>query len=1149
LLSRNSLLKTENSPDVSSCKIDFGTSVRPQRVLWLLRALERSRTQALPSGGSRPISRSHYSRPQEALDGGAPSLSSLTGKLGIQTVPASQGFVWMKREQRCLQSKTQSHLPLQALASCTKGWEAHPPPGLQNCFPSTASAGPAWQNKHDGGWCEGRSIFAKEVLLLSHAANEETEAQRGIRMESGLDHDTELAPSLLGHYMQQPHQQVWFVPPFSFLTLLPASMCSGADVHMTSSDLAAYSRQARKSVFLLPIYFESPSTAAGAGDTVVGSLGKTVQSGLNLGLRDSGGREEAKQDKWSASRDAASILEEGPFLSESSLDAHDIQKSQRHRAHQQSVESYLEMLLCATSHAFPSLSSIAKFKLLLLQEASTALQAEGPWLPPTSPQASGTYLQQLHEGAQLLHCAPEVAPMARLISLVFGVKGITHTHTHIRHSKIIPTMHTGTWTFKDAVGSLIFTLGSTDILQSRIKDIRPQIIPPLSRMGGKLIVVLLSQKKSLNQLFYAKYLEPSQENEETKVKGGEVTCPSLNEVPDVNKRYEPGRGNNPNVKMWYIYTMNDIMPFAATWMELENLILNTHVATEDNLTPCCTVGKGTFPPQVKRLKPKDKMVKSTGTEALCEAIQMILSSLEGFPDHPGPWNSASSSVKEVDPLCLIGCCKDPSRPVVPRFVCSQLSVTPVLISGTQAATDRSVALMCQPLMNPGETLTTLDNQEYSRRAGKEEGIENEYLRSVFRRLRTMALQKKTEKHRFLPGQCSDHIQQRDWVAKVREPNNHRPPFSPAGCPYYVVLTQSKVPLELSRIAVLTDGIFGTVTNARLLGHGVSHSVSKFIKLFPLWNGKGVQIGKAGSAVLQGPPIKTIFMTTASRILPGFASLPPSTVKPAESLWLLHPAGQPDPSPAEAGQGHGLAAEVQGLSLNFTMLPVGGSLAAMDHGKNSSLFSPPVKHWTSMGQKFLLLQLLAFEYKAKNMHGAHTVHPALVSRQLFLCTILLIFTMAPQMVGGTLGSKSQGCTLDLGTQEIPGTGISALWWGHQCSSPPEGRMRFQTHFGKFVNEADIIDSKMYQELSHFSEKESEAKRVNVWWVSGAEDRARVRSSVNNNRYGPAWWGCLRYSRETETQRDGVAYLKSPSCVTLNSATHTPTSCNLSLAGQG
>lgn len=30
------------------------------------------------------------------------------------------------------------------------------------------------------------------------------------------------------------------------------------------------------------------------------------------------------------------------------------------------------------------------------------------------------------------------------------------------------------------------------------------------------------------------------------------------------------------------------------------------------------------------------------------------------------------------------------------------------------------------------------------------------------------------------------------------------------------------------------------------------------------------------------------------------------------------------------------------------------------------------------------------------------------------------------------------------------------------------------------------------------------------VSGAEDRARVRSSVNNNRYGPAWWGCLRYT---------------------------------------
>lgn len=35
-----------------------------------------------------------------------------------------------------------------------------------------------------------------------------------------------------------------------------------------------------------------------------------------------------------------------------------------------------------------------------------------------------------------------------------------------------------------------------------------------------------------------------------------------------------------------------------------------------------------------------------------------------------------------------------------------------------------------------------------------------------------------------------------------------------------------------------------------------------------------------------------------------------------------------------------------------------------------------------------------------------------------------------MAKGTLGSKSQGCTLDVGTQEIPGTGISALWWGHQ-----------------------------------------------------------------------------------------------------------------------
>ena len=30
------------------------------------------------------------------------------------------------------------------------------------------------------------------------------------------------------------------------------------------------------------------------------------------------------------------------------------------------------------------------------------------------------------------------------------------------------------------------------------------------------------------------------------------------------------------------------------------------------------------------------------------------------------------------------------------------------------------------------------------------------------------------------------------------------------------------------------------------------------------------------------------------------------------------------------------------------------------------------------------------------------------------------------------------------------------------------------------------------------------------VSGAEDRARVRALVNNNRYGPARWGCLIYT---------------------------------------
>ena len=42
--------------------------------------------------------------------------------------------------------------------------------------------------------------------------------------------------------------------------------------------------------------------------------------------------------------------------------------------------------------------------------------------------------------------------------------------------------------------------------------------------------------------------------------------------------------------MWYIYTMeyhsaikkNDIMPFAATWMELENLILSEMRKTKTN---------------------------------------------------------------------------------------------------------------------------------------------------------------------------------------------------------------------------------------------------------------------------------------------------------------------------------------------------------------------------------------------------------------------------------------------------------------------------------------------------------------------------------------------------------------------------------------
>lgn len=41
---------------------------------------------------------------------------------------------------------------------------------------------------------------------------------------------------------------------------------------------------------------------------------------------------------------------------------------------------------------------------------------------------------QLHEGAELLQRAPELAPMARLVSLVFGVKVAVGHVTHVCHS-------------------------------------------------------------------------------------------------------------------------------------------------------------------------------------------------------------------------------------------------------------------------------------------------------------------------------------------------------------------------------------------------------------------------------------------------------------------------------------------------------------------------------------------------------------------------------------------------------------------------------------------------------------------------------------------------------------------------------------------
>uniref|UniRef100_A0A0N5B1V3 Calcium-transporting ATPase n=1 Tax=Strongyloides papillosus TaxID=174720 RepID=A0A0N5B1V3_STREA len=941
------------------------------------------------------------------------------------------------------------------------------------------------ETEAEAGWIEGAAILISViVVVLVTAVNDYTKEKqfRGLQAKIETEHKFFVIRDGISKEIYINQLVVGDIAQIKYGDLLPADgvLVQSSDLKIDESSLTGESDQIKKSVDHDPMLLSGTHVMEGSGKMIVTAVGCNSQTGIIMSLL--GAAKDTKKEETLNIEEKKELLDnfelEGISNKGNGDEIKNKDKKERSVLQAKLTRLAIQIGYCGTFVAiFTVIVLFIRFCIDRYIIAEKEFHINDIQY----------FISFLIIGVTVLVVAvPEGLPLAVTLSLAYSVKKMMKDNNLVRHLDACETMGNATSICSDKTGTL--TTNRMTVVQCYLNEVHHKQIPSYDSLD-KFTRDVLVNGISINSAYSTQVIQPKAAGHQREQVGNKTECGLLGFVLDLGQCYQDIRKNNPEDKLFKVYTFNSQRKSMSTVVKIDGGYRVFTKGASEIILKKCNYMLGERGSIVKMTEARVSSIFKNVIEPMAsDGLRTIGLAYKDYKEVKNKeneiafdgdinWDDEDAVIKGLTLVGIVGI-QDPVRPEVPDAIskCQRSGITVRMVTGDNIATARAIATQCG-ILKPGDDFLALEGKEFNKRIRDSNGeVVQAKLDEVWPRLRVLARAQPSDKYVLVNGIINSKLSKhREVVAVTGDGTNDGPALKKADVGFAMGIAGTDVAKEASDI-ILTDDNFTSIVKAVMWGRNVYDSISKFLQFQLTVNVVAVIVAFVGACAIEDTPLKAVQMLWVNLIMDTLASLALATEPPTESLLNRKPYGRTSPLISSTMSKNIVGHALYQLVILFTLVFYGDTLFNIKSGRYALLHSPPTQHFTIVFNSFVMMTLFN-EINARKIHGERNIFSGIFSNPIYYCIWISTFILQILIVQfGGRWFQTAPLSVDQWLWCLA-FGVGTLLWGQVVTSVPTSCLSKRLSIGR----EDAGEFQRFLPETHRLEDAPEMRNGHILWL--------------------------------------------------------------------